>query len=247
LVIWHSLLTHSEIYTLFDTKLEHQVPQQTYNPKMACSGGESSGGVSFVALDALLAAAQEQLEVGQMVQSSTFSLFDAMSAVEVGNPKMDAGARPKADQAPLAARALPLDLSKRHLVAWMDRLLSLEATWHVGGALAQTVYASLHMMQLGRCVAFVCLFVCLLCVERGRGRTSKAARTQRGFTHKTNAHPTNKTQTQRSHCLGSAPTRRWPATRAARTRSARRSTRSSCRAACARCARVFVCVRVFCF
>ena len=52
---------------------------------------------------------------------------------------------------PLAERPLPLDLSKAQLVAWMDRLMALEATWHVGGALAQTVYASLHMMQLQRC------------------------------------------------------------------------------------------------
>jgi hypothetical protein len=107
--------------------------------------------IDVVNIGPLLAAACEQLEVGEMVQSSTFSLFEAMSAVEVGNPKMDAGARPKVDKVPLQERPLPLDLSKAQLVSWMDHLLALEATWHVGGALAQTVYSSLHMMQIPRC------------------------------------------------------------------------------------------------
>jgi hypothetical protein len=107
--------------------------------------------IDFVGLKPLLDAACQQLDVGEMVSSSTFSLFDAMSAVEVGNPKMDAGARPKA-RTPLGERPLPLDLTKAQLVSWMDHLLCLEATWHVGGALAQTVYSSIHMMQIARCV-----------------------------------------------------------------------------------------------
>lgn len=86
-----------------------------------------------------------------MVQSSTFCLFEAMSAVEIGNPKMDAGARPKLDRVPLQDRPLKLDMSRTELISWMDHMLCLEATWHVGGALAQTVYSSLHMMQIHRC------------------------------------------------------------------------------------------------
>ena len=116
----------------------------------AAAADEADPNIDFVGIRPLLAAACEQLDVGEMVQSSTFNLFEAMSAVEIGNPKMDAGARPKVARAPLHARPLPLDLSKPQLLAWMDRLLALEATWHIGGALAQTVYTSLHMMQIGR-------------------------------------------------------------------------------------------------
>ncbi|KAI8470361.1 MAG: Mak10 subunit, NatC N-terminal acetyltransferase-domain-containing protein [Monoraphidium minutum] len=108
--------------------------------------------IECIGIAPLLAAASEELAVGSMVQSSAFSLFEAMSAVEIGNPKMDAGARPK-QNVPLAERPLPLDLAKPQLLAWMDRLLALEATWHVGGALAQTVYSSLHMMQIPRLAA----------------------------------------------------------------------------------------------
>ena len=114
---------------------------------------EDDPNIGWVSLGPLLSAAAEQLDVGQMVQSSAFNLFEAMSAVEVGNPKMDAGARPKVQRAPLAGRPLPLDLSRPQLIAWMDHLLTLEATWHIGGALAQTVSSSIHMMQLDRCAA----------------------------------------------------------------------------------------------
>lgn len=48
-------------------------------------------GVDWVPVAGLLEAASSQLEVGQLLHTSVFSLFEAMSAVEIGNPKMDAG------------------------------------------------------------------------------------------------------------------------------------------------------------
>jgi hypothetical protein len=47
--------------------------------------------VDWVSVSALLDAASSELNVGQLLQTSVFSLFEAMSAVEIGNPKMDAG------------------------------------------------------------------------------------------------------------------------------------------------------------
>lgn len=47
--------------------------------------------VDWVPVAGLLEAASNELEVGQMLHTSVFSLFEAMSAVEIGNPKMDAG------------------------------------------------------------------------------------------------------------------------------------------------------------
>jgi hypothetical protein len=46
---------------------------------------------SWMPVDGALAAAASELEVGQLLHASVFSLFEAMSAVEIGNPKMDAG------------------------------------------------------------------------------------------------------------------------------------------------------------
>lgn len=45
----------------------------------------------WVPIAGLLEAASSQLDVGQQLHTSVFSLFEAMSAVEIGNPKMDAG------------------------------------------------------------------------------------------------------------------------------------------------------------
>eukprot|EP00877_Chromochloris_zofingiensis_P013766 jgi/Chrzof1/8643/Cz03g18200.t1 len=106
--------------------------------------------VEWLHVQPLLEAACSQMDVGQMVHTSTFSLFEAMSAVEVGNPKMDAGAQPKTDNLPLADRPLNLDLTQEQLLSIMDHLLCLEATWQTGSSLAQTLYSSLYMMQLPR-------------------------------------------------------------------------------------------------
>lgn len=47
--------------------------------------------IDWVPVSALLDAASQELDVGQLLHTSVFSLFEAMSAVEIGNPKMDAG------------------------------------------------------------------------------------------------------------------------------------------------------------
>jgi hypothetical protein len=47
--------------------------------------------VDWVSVSALLDAASSELNVGQLLHTSVFSLFESMSAVEIGNPKMDAG------------------------------------------------------------------------------------------------------------------------------------------------------------
>lgn len=48
-------------------------------------------GVDWVPVGGLLEAASNELQVGQLLHTSVFSLFEAMSAVEIGNAKMDAG------------------------------------------------------------------------------------------------------------------------------------------------------------
>lgn len=61
--------------------------------------------VDWVPLDGLLSAASQELEVGQLLHTSVFNLFEAMSAVEIGNPKMDAGR--KVDRAPWQGGGVP--------------------------------------------------------------------------------------------------------------------------------------------
>jgi hypothetical protein len=72
--------------------------------------GMADPAVGWVPLAGLLEAASNELEVGQMLHTSVFSLFEAMSAVEIGNPKMDAGKQgpqgtPSPAAVPMAALA----------------------------------------------------------------------------------------------------------------------------------------------
>lgn len=103
----------------------------------------------YVPVTDLLARASAQLGVGELLQTDNFSLFEAMSAIEIGNIKMDAGAAPKLAEVP---QEYPLQTqpSQGTMIAIMDSILSLEATWHTGPSLAQTVYCSHYMMQQDR-------------------------------------------------------------------------------------------------
>ncbi|GLC42304.1 hypothetical protein PLESTB_000661600 [Pleodorina starrii] len=103
----------------------------------------------------LLQAARADLKVGELLAGEAFSLFEAMSALEAGNPKMDAAASPSAERPTLdALRAdpdvAPWDLPASKLGAVLDQLLAMEASWHCGGSAMQTVYACLYMLKLDR-------------------------------------------------------------------------------------------------
>ena len=96
----------------------------------------------------------EQLQHGQMLQSEHFSLFEAMSAVEIGDPKMDAGLDTATAPTPdaLVDQGLaPLELSGSQLIATLDRLATMQASWHSGNTIAQTVFVCLYMLKPDRC------------------------------------------------------------------------------------------------
>lgn len=96
----------------------------------------------------------EQLQHGQMLQSEHFSLFEAMSAVEIGDPKMDAGLDTATAPTPdaLVDQGLaPLELSGSQLIATLDRLAAMQASWHSGNTIAQTVFVCLYMLKPDRC------------------------------------------------------------------------------------------------
>jgi len=105
--------------------------------------------VDHVDVTNLFSQAQEQLRTGEMVHDN-LNLFEAMSAVEIGNVKMDAGAVSREPPVPLGDRPLPLALTPGQQLAVMDQILALEATWFSGHPLAQTLYSSLYMLQLPR-------------------------------------------------------------------------------------------------
>ena len=97
------------------------------------------------------------LRVGELLHGPSFSLFDSTVAIEIGDVKMDIGLHRENQEAGsaeelIAGGAAPVQLSPPLLLAVLDKLLCLEATWHTGSMLPQTVFTSLYMLHPDRCV-----------------------------------------------------------------------------------------------
>ncbi|KAL6751497.1 Mak10 subunit, NatC N-terminal acetyltransferase-domain-containing protein [Haematococcus lacustris] len=106
----------------------------------------------WVDVGPLLAAGCTEMGVNDMLHIPHFSLFEAMSAVEIGNVKMDSGAtRGMSIDAHLDSGQAPVDLTPEQACAIMDHLMLLEATHYFSGnAAAASVYSSLYMMRPDR-------------------------------------------------------------------------------------------------
>ncbi|KAM0883840.1 hypothetical protein ACQ4PT_031369 [Festuca glaucescens] len=107
----------------------------------------------------LVAAACADLQDGDLVHGENFSLFAAMSALEIMDPKMDSGMErsgyysiEEAIEDGIAPVPLSLDktLDIQRTLDVIDHLFSCEATWHKGHTLAQTVFTCIYLMKIER-------------------------------------------------------------------------------------------------
>ncbi|CAI5521264.1 unnamed protein product [Closterium sp. Naga37s-1] len=113
--------------------------------------------------DAALAAACAELQSGELLHGESFSLFEAMAALQMMDPKMDAGmgggkgegggegqagARGEVESVGEAVERglLPLPLPAHRIVDLCDALLCAEATWHSGHSLPQTVFTCAYLL-----------------------------------------------------------------------------------------------------
>lgn len=103
----------------------------------------------------LLQAARTELRVGELLAAPMFDLQTAMSAREIGDPKMDrggsasgVGTRSLAER--IAEGEGRLDLREPEVLAAMDRLIQMEVAWHDRYLLCQTVYTSLYVSSVAR-------------------------------------------------------------------------------------------------
>ncbi|KAK3610213.1 hypothetical protein CHS0354_038852 [Potamilus streckersoni] len=93
-----------------------------------------------------------QLTLGQLLHDSQFGLFEAMSAIEMMDSKMDAGMMCNQikrkvlnlNQAIQSGDVKLKDLSYQELIGIMDSTLSCVVTWLEGHSLAQTVFTNLY-------------------------------------------------------------------------------------------------------
>ncbi|KAI6893643.1 hypothetical protein KC355_g20769, partial [Hortaea werneckii] len=93
------------------------------------------------------AAAANQLKPGQLVKDEYFTLFEAVGALEIMDPKMDSGYVPPNDSFN-ADFDVCRGLDATEVLWIMDELLCLEIAWHEGYPLSQTVFTSLHVDRL---------------------------------------------------------------------------------------------------
>ncbi|XP_033634032.1 N-alpha-acetyltransferase 35, NatC auxiliary subunit-like [Asterias rubens] len=96
--------------------------------------------------------AASQLEMGELLHDANFGLFEAMSAIEMMDPKMDAGMmcnqtgrQVMGMEQSIQHRGLKIkDLSPDEIIGIIDNTLACIATWLEGHSLAQTVFTNLY-------------------------------------------------------------------------------------------------------
>ncbi|KIW28902.1 uncharacterized protein PV07_04757 [Cladophialophora immunda] len=91
--------------------------------------------------------AASKLAGGKLVKDEHFTLYEAVSALEIGDPKMDSGCTAfdaESDEEFDPARTV----SAEEIIWLMDQLMYREAAWHMGYPLSQTLFTSIHIERL---------------------------------------------------------------------------------------------------
>lgn len=95
----------------------------------------------------------KELELGELVHHEFFGLFEAMSAIEMMDPKMDAGMccnkemqKPLDFNTALQTGVLKLDnFTNAELIGLFDAIFACVISWLEGHSMAQTVFTCLYL------------------------------------------------------------------------------------------------------
>ncbi|GIZ37087.1 hypothetical protein CKM354_000055000 [Cercospora kikuchii] len=94
-------------------------------------------------------AASGQLKAGELVKDEYFTLFEAVGALEIMDPKMDSGFVEPTDTFEPEWKVIDEDGINGEEALWiMDELMRLEMLFHEGYPLSQNVFTSLHIFRL---------------------------------------------------------------------------------------------------
>ena len=108
-----------------------------------------------------------ELELGELLHDELFGLFEAMSAIEMMDPKMDAGMlcnrasstpvtwQDSVDRGEVCLEGLAGDLDPVDVSRMIDQSLSCLVTWLEGHSLAQTVMTNLYLHNVDRITCIV--------------------------------------------------------------------------------------------
>ncbi|KAI0806725.1 Mak10 subunit, NatC N-terminal acetyltransferase-domain-containing protein [Fomes fomentarius] len=104
------------------------------------------GGDSFEDVTSLFVAAGEDMEPEEVILMDNFTLMDAMSAFEIGEPRLDSGMILEEQRRPPFDPLTPLLPEE---VCWLlDRSFACEMEWHAGKTLSQSVFTILFVHHL---------------------------------------------------------------------------------------------------
>ncbi|KAH7040078.1 Mak10 subunit, NatC N-terminal acetyltransferase-domain-containing protein [Microdochium trichocladiopsis] len=119
--------------------MENLVPPQPPLPPNL-----SYPGVMAIDITAKFAAAVKQLAPGELIKDDHFTLFESVSALEIGDPKMDSGflneGETLEDDYDVLRELLP-----EEVLGIIDQLLCLEMAWHLGYPLSQTLLTNVYV------------------------------------------------------------------------------------------------------
>jgi len=136
----------------------------THSPEVSSSGACSPlrssrhRNVKWVDITDKFTSLAGKLQPGDLVQDPDFSLFDAMSAIELMDKKMDASllwmsfkSYPRTIDEALASERMKCDgYTPEELIGVMDEVLACIATWLEGHTLAQTVFTCVYLLDVNK-------------------------------------------------------------------------------------------------
>ncbi|KAF7353855.1 hypothetical protein MVEN_01071100 [Mycena venus] len=102
------------------------------------------GGDNFRDVTSIFVDAAAEMESGDLILRDGFTLQDAMSAFEIGEPRLDSGMAGDAD--PRAPFDIWAPLLPEEICWIIDRSFTLEMLWHAGNTLAHTVFTCLYAL-----------------------------------------------------------------------------------------------------
>ncbi|MCJ1385491.1 N-alpha-acetyltransferase 35 NatC auxiliary subunit [Xylographa soralifera] len=91
--------------------------------------------------------AAEALGTGQLIKDEFFTLFEAVGALEIMDPKMDSGCLAPGEKLEEDYDILQ-ELLPEEVVGIIDQLLCAEVAWYMGHHLSQTLFSSLYIDRL---------------------------------------------------------------------------------------------------
>ncbi|KAI9662182.1 MAG: hypothetical protein M1829_006164 [Trizodia sp. TS-e1964] len=91
--------------------------------------------------------ASKAIKIGQLVKDEFFTLYEAVGALEIMDPKMDSGFFGPGEKLTEEYNLLQ-DLSAQEVIGIIDHLFCLEMAWHKGSPLSQTVFTCLYIDKL---------------------------------------------------------------------------------------------------